>query len=73
MKRVTSRGSFLPVYTVKPRTPETVIIVVIFTVSGKNRGTLQYKLYANPRNGKNYEANYHFWGTRRSHVQLVLL
>ena len=29
---------------------------------------LQYKLYANPRNGKKYPNNYHFWGTSRSHV-----
>ena len=69
----TGRASFLQVCTVKPRIPETVIIVLFFTVSGKNRETLPYKLYAHPRNGKKYPNNYHFWGTRRLHVQVVLV
>ena len=34
-------------------------------------GTLPYTLYANPRNGKIERENYHFWGLRRSHVQVV--
>ena len=48
MRRVTSRVSFLPVYTVKRRIPETVIIVVFFTDSGVFLFFYQYYFYVEP-------------------------
>ena len=66
-----SRGSFLPVDTVKPRTPETVIIGYFLPFLGFFSTPNQYKLYGNPENGKKKRQNYHFWGLRRLHVQLV--
>ena len=63
-----SRALFLQVYTVKRRTPETVIMVVFFTDSGVFFLFFPVLLvrgaYANPRIGNYSLFFYRFWGLR---------
>ena len=64
----TGRASLLQVCTVKPRTPETVIILLFFTISGVFLLFVPVQLvrgaYAFPRNGNYSGIFYRFWGVR---------
>ena len=63
-----SRALFWPVCTVKPRIPETVIILLFFTISGVFPLFFPVLLvrgaYAFPRNGNYSHIFYRFWGLR---------